>query len=327
MDQKWINVLSENPELIKKRINSPIEINEILRVKEIERAAQIPKDFDWKKFLLLNLYLFHINIDNQKKCEDFFIKNPKKIYNVIETEKENLTFSKTKKIFLFYHIYCKNDWWEIFEEQLQLIKESKLLENLEKIYINIIGDKNDLKKIKSVLNDKRIECLLTQSEYEFPTLEKIIEVSNKDEFYGIYIHTKASSYPKEYEYKHILNFWRKFMNHQILNNWEVCYEKIKSNDLVGSLFKDGNYKINEFWEKYSDIGKNCHVKYTDHFSGNFFWFDSNYFKQIKPLTKNQKLNRFNAEWLPFKNNPKYYTIYVDLDYWKEKLSKLNEIQR
>jgi hypothetical protein len=89
--------------------------------------------------------------------------------------------------------------------------------NLEKIYINIIGDKNDLKKIKSTLNDKRIECLLTQNEYEFPTLEKIIDVSNKDEFYGIYIHTKASSYPKEYKYKHILNFWRKFMNHLIFS--------------------------------------------------------------------------------------------------------------
>lgn len=238
---------------------------------------------------------------------------------------ENIDYVKTRKIFLFYHVYCENDWEEIFNEQINLIYSCGLFEDLDKIFINIIGDESYLEKVQTITNNKKFVYSIIPNEYEFPTLDKIIEVSKQEYFYGVYIHSKSSSYPINHENKYILSFWKNFMNYQILKNWQICYEKIKDNDLVGTLYKDGNVNIDEYWNKHSRIERSSSSKYTNHFSGNFYWFDSNYFKKIELLDKNQKLNRFNAEWLCFKNNPKFYTIYNNIGFWEDEFKKLSNI--
>jgi hypothetical protein len=145
----------------------------------------------------------------------------------------------------------------------------------------------------------------------------MIEVSRNKEFKGLYIHTKSSSYPVSHERKDVFNFWRKIMNHQVISNWTTCYDKIQDFDLVGTLYKSGNTK--DYWKLYSKVDNK---KYTDHFSGNFFWFDSNYYKGLPYLKSEEKQNRFNAEWISFKNNPKTFEVFTDLEYFKNELNSL-----
>ncbi len=81
---------------------------------------------------------------------------------------------------------------------------------------------------------------------------------------------------------------------QILINWRYCYEKIKTYDLVGALLKKGNTDIVHYWKSFSEK-KDDFFRYTDHFSGNFYWFDSQYFSRIRELTSKEKEYRYNAE--------------------------------
>jgi hypothetical protein len=163
----------------------------------------------------------------------------------------------------------------------------------------------------------------------------MIELSKIDDFVGIYLHTKSSSIPINHRSKIGSTFWRHFMNYQIINKWKVCYEKILNYDLVGTLFHYVDFpSIDFYWKNKSewfqpnidnfvsgrDILKGPKYQ-TSHYSGNFFWFNSRYFKTLR-INPKEKLNRFNAEFLAFQNNPKHFNIYADLDIWKLRMKEV-----
>lgn len=99
-----------------------------------------------------------------------------------------------------------------------------------------------------------------------------------------------------------------------MNNYIQEYE------LVGTLFKRGNCETDIYWREYS-FENQCKI-FTDHFSGNFFWFDSEYMKNIEFLNSEQEENRYNAEFLVFRNNPNYFEFFLKRELWKNKLNYL-----
>ena len=286
----------------------------------IYKSYELPIDFNHIHYLLLNTDLF---IDHSKS--EFLLK--KHFFHSVQLEKR--FYSKIKDcvindvvfedpIYLFYHIWAKNDWYEIFCEQIREIKSSGLWENLSKIFINICGDENDKIKVVNSLNSEKVKVNIVENDFEFPTLIQIKKVSQKYKFKGIYIHAKSTSYPVNHQNKWKYLFWTKLLNYQILKNWKVCYDKISSHDLVGTLFRSGNTSISDYWSNYSTVN-NSEFRFTDHFSGNFYWFDSDYFSKLPDLTNEQKQNRFNAEWYCFQNSPKYFQIFNDFDFWAKEL--------
>lgn len=285
-------------------------------------SERIKLKFDWKYFVLYNTDLLMSDIFN-KKAKFHFQNNNKleeRLFKKIIDEKKSNTDYNTP-IYLFYHIYAENDWKKIFIEQLELIKESNLIDKLDRIFINIIGVNEDLEFIKGKINQTNCITKLIENEFEFPTLELMRETSQMFEFKGLYIHTKSSSYKIDNVNKYKLNFWREIMNFQNISNWCICYDKVHQYDLVGTLIRKGNIKTNEYWSIYSENISDS-SKFTDHFSGNFFWFDSKYYSKLAPLNSLQKKNRFNAEWYSFKNNPNYLNLFNDSEIWSEKLLEL-----
>lgn len=339
LQRRQISIMDEIKNIFQQNVTPRKKVE-----KKEKTYKNLPKDFNWEVYLDLNKDLVKSGIKTKETAINHFlnhglkenriyVKNITKtnefhhLYNTLNSQKntiikDDLKFDKTKNIYLFYHIFCKNNWEEIVREQIQLIQTSNLYDNLDKIYINVIGDNSDIKVVKSLIGKNKVFLSKISNEFEFPTLDKILDLSDKEDFFGLYIHTKSSSYDIDYESKNYLNFWKDLMNHQLIKNWSFCCKQLEEYDLVGTLFKKGNIGVEEYWKKKSNIPKHSSKLYTDHFSGNFFWFNSNYFKNFDKLSKDQKLNRFNAEWYPFKNNPKYYVICTDIDYWKEKLEKL-----
>jgi hypothetical protein len=284
----------------------------------------LPADFQWVNYLLANIELLMTGICTESMARGHFRSHgirEGRSYLIQDTQQEGGS-AKHSPIFLFYHVYCDNDWKDIFQEHMEMVTHSGLLDELDRIYINVVGTGNDLEYIGNQLSgDKYVVCLVP-NQYEFATMDLIVNTSKAVDFKGVYIHSKGSSYPSGDWQKSARAFWRHFMNHQVLHHWRECHRLIQRHDLVGTIFRRGNTPTDEYWQSRSEVFDEVSMKYTDHFCGNFFWFDSRYFSRFEPLTSAQKAIRFNAEWLPFRHHPDKCEVYFDLPLWRTRVLAL-----
>ncbi len=112
---------------------------------------------------------------------------------------------------------------------------------------------------------------LDATSYEYPALQKLWKDSSTLDFYGLYLHCKGASRPNGSEYHNSLN-WSTLMMYGVVDHSDLCrYHLDCGSDFVGSLFH---------W----------------HFKGNFFWFKSEYVKQLIDPMKLSPTYRFHAEF-------------------------------
>lgn len=297
---------------------------------------KLPKNFDWVEFFSINLELCELNIDKES-FEHYFINFSKKDnreHTAIESdiESQNSIFEKKDSIYIFYHVYAKNDWKKIFIEQIELIFNSGLYEKVDKFFINISGEKEHYEYVDKYFKneEKKVNLNLVENEFEFPTLELISDVSKKERFKGLYLHSKSTSYAEDHYNKNFYHLWREIMNYHNILQWKECLHRLETHDLVGTLFRKGTSDSKSYWQSqiYSNLESlsqsQSHNIFgcTNHYSGNFWWFNSEYYATIPKLEKKLKLNRFNAEWYVFYNNPNSYNFYVNKNYWIQKLKNL-----
>lgn len=186
------------------------------------------------------------------------------------------------KILGFFHICAINHYYEIISEQLKLLVDSKLYDKSEAIFVGVLGE---IEKVEALFKDYPKIKILSHStdlkKYEFLTLKLLREKSRTETFYGYYFHTKGVSYPDNIGGDH----WRDYMNYYLLTKW-----------------RDNVDKLNEGFDT-------CGVKYIDkgfpaHYSGNFFWFKSEYAKNLAALYRVNTKDRYAAEMWLCSNNPK-----------------------
>ena len=212
---------------------------------------------------------------------------------------------------IFYHVLLENHWYSVVNEQLSHIKESGILEHTSCFYISLSTSDNidNIEKSEVIqffydyfLNyvypedtfyGKKFEVLeCKKSDFEYPTLEKAIEISKLDKnFTGFYFHTKGVSKPT-YKKDHTRNA----MNVGCIDNWKDHLDKISEGyDMSG---------INMFY-------KNIKMpEYKTHYSGNFFFFNPRFFSTVD-FSKIDKSNRFYAESIyGVFYNPKFFNLGV-----------------
>jgi hypothetical protein len=214
-----------------------------------------------------------------------------------------------KNIKIFYHVLLENHWYSVVNEQLSKIKNSGILEHTSCFYISLSLPESidNIEKSESVqafydyfLNyvypedifyGKKFEILECKKlEFEYPTLEKAIEISKLDKsFIGFYFHTKGVSRPN-YKKDHV----RDAMNVGCIDNWQDHLDKISEGyDMSGINLIDGNIKMPE---------------YKIHYSGNFFFFSPSFFSNID-FSIIDKSNRFYAESIyGIYYNPKFFNL-------------------
>jgi hypothetical protein len=212
---------------------------------------------------------------------------------------------------IFYHVLLENHWYSVVNEQLSHIKESGILEHTSCFYISLSTPENidniDKSEVIQFFYDyflnyvypedtfygKKFEVLeCKKSDFEYPTLEKAIEISKLDKnFTGFYFHTKGVSNPT-YKKDHTRNA----MNVGCIDNWKDHLDKISEGyDMSGINMFDKNIKMPE---------------YKIHYSGNFFFFNPRFFSTVD-FSKIDKSNRFYAESIyGMFYNPKLFNLGV-----------------
>ena len=186
-------------------------------------------------------------------------------------------------IYIFYHLCPKSknnvDHLIIIDEQINDLITSGLYSACKKIFYGCSCENCDV-FVDNYLNKyskfKKLEKAILPNVmcYENMTINSMIEFAknSKEEFYCLYFHTKGTTSKSENQHN-----WRKFMSYFLIKNYKLC---------VDALNRGFN---------------TCGVEYVDffikHYSGNFFWFNSNYVKKLDYITDTN--NRYNAEFVLF----------------------------
>lgn len=207
------------------------------------------------------------------------------------------------KINIFWHVLLKNHALDIIEEQLKCLLESGLYERCDSVRIGlIIADKslNDgfYQVIKGYDKISLLEISHNELDYEFITLDRLKHSCDVEQsFYGLYIHTKGVSYPGNEGGK----YWRDYMNYYNITKWK---DAVNDLDLGYELY---GVKL---------LTQNDGPAHKMHYSGNYFWFWSDYVSLLEYPRKLNRKNRGEAEMWICSGNPIAGTgcqVFVDYD--------------
>lgn len=154
---------------------------------------------------------------------------------------------------------------EIFCDIYDQIEKSGLLEKLSQIKVVTLGNQKNLKtdfsKYSKVFHANHNNDLLS---FEFPTLKQISNDANQldDNTCILYLHLKNVSNQK----RESTEAWKKRMLDCVVHNHEVCIDKLKTYNAVGTEYCDTIPKING--------------KIPRHYSGNFWWASAKHIKNL-----------------------------------------------
>ena len=159
-----------------------------------------------------------------------------------------------------------NNWEIVTNQILEEINNSGLINKIENLFFFVLGDlnKNNLEKIKKIqnLNPKyKVKSIRKEIQtYEKITLNSLLDdCKNKYKNCKIlYAHSKGVTRVGN---KNVED-WVKYLTYFNVNKHEECIK---------------------FLEKYDTCGVNLHKEPSLHYSGNFFWANSEYIKNLVEL--------------------------------------------
>lgn len=187
---------------------------------------------------------------------------------------QNNVFYSKRKINIFFHICCLNNYIDVTNEIIDKIIESGLYDKSEKIFYCILGEANDLliERIKSLGKFELIYNSNNISDVEYPTLINLYDFCSKNDSYVLYIHTKGVSLP----YDKFRQLWRKRLLQKVVQEYNICISHLNDGyDVSGCGWKE--------------VSKGKPVNYCageyPHYSGNFWWANSDYIKKLPDISK------------------------------------------
>ncbi len=194
-------------------------------------------------------------------------------------------------IYGVYHVFCDVGWERIVERQLGELKNSGLLDASSKLYVSMIVKNNqDVEKLRQMVNDEKLEiiaCGNDPTRYEYPALEYVRELSEREDCLVYYFHTKGISYQTmDSTDRQFLSFKRKIVSWCELMEY-FCFDKWQ---VAVNVLSDG----------YDTYG--CYrwpPKNYTMYSGSFWWARSAYIRTLPSFDKQLiATDRFYSEvWL------------------------------
>ena len=185
-----------------------------------------------------------------------------------------------KKIYIFYHICAIDDYENIIKEQFNLIKNSGLLDKVEKIYYGLLGN---IQNIDHIVKHNKLEKLYNSFNielFEIPTINKLYNFSKNNDAYILYIHTKGVT-KKIYNGIHGQKYWRELMNYWNIEKYKKCIELLNKGFLTVGINLLPPFQI-----KQKKNIKNS--KYHYHYSGNFWWASTDFLKTKNTISIKKK---------------------------------------
>ena len=179
-----------------------------------------------------------------------------------------------KKLNVYYHAYCVNDCYERFMRSYNKMLNSGLVEECTNINVVLVGQNKD-KVYNQISELPKIRCHLKDvSTGETETLHLLWEDAQNDpNFYGFYLHSKGVSHGTNAN----IESWVQYMEYFCIEQYKACIEMLQTHDTVGV-----NLQKDPLW----------------HYSGNFWWANSNYIKTLEKLDVNKSSNPcfFSERW-------------------------------
>lgn len=160
------------------------------------------------------------------------------------------------KIAIFYHTCQLPGWQNLFKEQIDYLESSGLLDAAEFVNIGINGDvipEFNRKNVAYKINERQ-----DREEYETLNWLKIFAEENPD-YKILYFHMKGLT---RLDRNNIV-LWRKMMEYYCIGKWKEAVDLLNNYDIVGTNWVENTY-----------VGR------YPHFSGNFWWANSNYIKTL-----------------------------------------------
>lgn len=219
----------------------------------------------------------------------------------------------------FIHACTINNNYSVLLDLLKFI--SKFDKFLDLIIINNIGDGIDISIINSEINIFKPENQLNNklinskiylinyspdiSLYESPTINLLLDYALNSEFKNIpnsknktkilYLHTKGIRWENT-EKSQPIKDWVNIMLYFMLEHADICIKLLDNFDTIGINFDSRPFK---------------------HYSGNYWWGNTNYIRSLKPLIKSaiqpkkwQFTHKYQCEWWILSNNlVNYYNLY------------------
>ncbi len=194
---------------------------------------------------------------------------------------------------IFFHVYLKNDFSHILLNKFKKFTASGLYEKTNKIYLSLFGDIEKHQEFLTDLKDlySKIEYVLIANKEFDNEADTLNFMLKKAESYEkntpmLYVHAKGVSHTHPILKKNI-GAWVRYLDLYTINKWEECIEGLKENDAAGGLYEASNPK---------------------HFSGNFFWANSEYVQSLPRINK-YNIDSYNrGEFWILSNTSKVYSL-------------------
>jgi hypothetical protein len=174
-------------------------------------------------------------------------------------------------IAIFYHLYQHGDWRLFFNEQSSLLNNSGLVDACEFVHVGVNGEDipESHGKFRFVKNAEPLN-------EETPTLVSLRDFcASNPRWKVLYMHTKGITQPMQSTHD-----WRKIMEYYCIERWQECVEKLDEHDAVGCLYMD-----------------HCYYGYFPHFSGNFWWANSDYINKLDNSYLNTGIRQNREFWI------------------------------
>ena len=197
-----------------------------------------------------------------------------------------------KKYCFIHSCTFPNKGTEKLDYIIDKINSSGLIELLDNVFIVNIGvpienkyniEYNSNSSNKYILTNYSNNPLL----YENPTINKVRQFAElNSDSYILYLHTKGNSYNTEIQ---TINDWINMMLYFLVDKYKECIDKMDN--------------------KYDTVGCNYQEKPYHHYSGNFWWANSNYIKTLIFLSE-EVPDKMAPEFWVLQNSPKMYISHL-----------------
>lgn len=216
---------------------------------------------------------------------------------------------------IFYHVYLFLNWSPIVKEQMEKLKNSKLLHN-SKLKIGVVHGPNsekEIEKLKLLLSEyENCEIIFIKHTSSSAESDTIIQMKNFSDMCInnekiLYFHTKGMT-QQQTENEEPCKNWRRMMEYFLIENWEKCVSILDEGyDCCGINYQNHSATFGE-------VNKLIKI-----YNGNFFWVNSDY---VKKIDKNFKFEtKYSAEnWIlsrdhkaySFFDTPKEVNLYKEI---------------
>lgn len=194
---------------------------------------------------------------------------------------------------IYFHCYCFGSYASILYNKYKKINNSELLKNIDNFYVIVSNTqerhKDFLQQFSTLSNKIKIINLPNPVfNDESDTLNFILQQSNDSSTNRriLYLHTKGVTHSHQLVKKNV-DAWVEYLDLYNIHKWKECVDALDTHDVAGGLYESSNPK---------------------HFSGNFWWANTNYIKTLPEITeKNYKLFNRGEFWI-LSNTDKIYPV-------------------